>query len=366
MARHPNPPLKIRQLGRPTGQTNRTDQLGSLGRPQGQTGQTTWTDQQDRPVEQTNWADLPFLDKKTFDSRVALFKSKNYRRLAQHFLRIGKREFFTAYNELSDELGIPFSTVRKAFDALKDQGIIQSRYDYNRERRVQGQVVLFLGPANEKEVEGADQQDRPTGQTGISSKIDRFEEGIKNLSIKDLLSKWDDNYLKLMFPNLFAIPFTADNLRSAITARENAGKTLDHIPLWMEWMEFDAERGSFKDGKGAAVGSGYVFRILTLKGYGRPEGWFDPDQKMQEDEMARLKDLEKLRKELAERYKEDWLARLKPSDKEKLIHLGRNNGKDKFIPEQIALESVFRKYQNEIIETMKADPFKAYPDHLIT
>lgn len=360
--------LKDSPLGQ-SGQSLRTARTvleSGLDSPEGQPGQSLGTAKEDSLKGQSGLSSLSsiaspgIMDKEAYRGKIASLSSKNYKRIAAYLQKINQRTFFTSFPLLEDELEIPYGTIRKGFRVLKEEGIIDTESHYDRASKTQGQLVTFLGPIRD---ERTVQEDSLVERTDFASKIDRdFKEEPKNLSIKDRLLKWDDEYLKLMFPNIFKIPFTADNFRSVINARDLAGKSLEHLPLWMEWMEFDAEKGDLTDKDGAAVGSGFVFRCLTMKGYRRPKDWHDPDQHTQEEELKRLKNLEESRSELLKRYKEDWLARLKPAEKEKLVFLGRNNGKDSYIAEQIALGSVFNKYHLEFIEVMKGDPFKALPD----
>ena len=126
------------------------------------------------------------LSPEEYSAKAALFLGKLQKKIIKHLEWLNRREIFTSYRIIAEEVDASEGIVRKTFQQLKEAGIIlPGGQGYDPQTRRQGQMITYLGPIKGEAV--TPQSDTLHGQPVSPSKIDRilFEEKEKTISLAD-------------------------------------------------------------------------------------------------------------------------------------------------------------------------------------
>lgn len=217
--------------------------------------------------------------------------------------------------------------VRVAFNQLV---IEQYRQDQTRDQTQDHTQSLTQGqsmPAQESQTQGLSQSQapgqphqRPVSQSANQTppqEIDRKE----NLSIQENLG-WDDAFLELMWPRVFAAGFRAEQIGQAVAARDRLGKPLERemVALSLDRAEWELEeKGGLVEKNGDRVRSVAAYIFTALARWGILRAHADYVSREEREAAAAAEELRRRRQasEALETARfESWLAGLSPEDRE--------------------------------------------------
>ncbi len=217
--------------------------------------------------------------------------------------------------------------VRVAFNQLV---IEQYRQDQARGQTQDHTPSLTQGqsiPVQESQAQGPSQSQapdqphsRPVSQSASQTppqEIDRKE----NLSIQENLG-WDDAFLELMWPRVFAAGFRAEQIGQAVAARDRLGKPLERemVALSLDRAEWELEeKGGLVEKNGDRVRSPAAYIFTALARWGILRAHADYVSREEREAAAAAEELRRRRQASealeAARF-ESWLAGLSPEDRE--------------------------------------------------
>ena len=160
---------------------------------------------------------------------------------------------------------------------------------------------------------------QPVSQTP-SQEIDRKE----NLSIRENLG-WDDAFLELMWPRVFAAGFRIEQIGQAVAARERLGKPLERemVTLSLDRAEWELEEKAGlveKNGDRVRNVAAYIFTALARWGILRAHADYVSREEREAAEAAEeLRRRRQASEALEAAQFEAWLAGLSPEDREKAM-----------------------------------------------
>jgi len=167
---------------------------------------------------------------------------------------------------------------------------------------------------------------KPDSQTVIQPndlKIDRKE----NLSIlnKDEID-WSEDFMRLMWPNVFEAGFRVEQIRQVVEARRKVGKTPERelLALSLDRADWELEENgclkNLQNGEKVRNPAGYIFTALARWGVLRAH----PDYVSREEQEAEnaLKEIRR-KKEAAGRVEEalfqEWLDGILPDERQEIL-----------------------------------------------
>lgn len=283
------------------------------------------------------------------------------------FLLESKNTAFT-YHELKEQLHIPHRGLQRIIATLESLGLLMPLDSLTGRKLIQineNAEALNLLPKGWK---NRIREPNTSKSTAISTSentpeigLSKIEEIDKNLSI---LEKYSETLFAEDYPGLHRIGFTVDHLRQVIEKRKRKGASFDTLIRNLWKTDFEASRifqGQYvlKNSKGETIQDipgWYVVCLGNPGAYRNPEGWADPELAAAQEEQRLAEQLAKTRQEAERSLLEEWKERLSTQEKQRIEQAYKDQTRQTYMTQSLALDSFFRLKKEEIVALMNNDP----------
>ena len=293
------------------------------------------------------------------------------------FLLENRNTAFT-YHELKEQLHIPHRGLQRIIATLDELGLLLQLGSLTGRKQIQinenAEALNLLPKGWINRLSRPDTSKNTAINTSLSVPemgLSKIEEIDKNLSI---LENYSEALFAEDYPGLHRIGFTVGHLRQVIEKRKRKGASFDTLIRNLWKADFEATRifqGEYvlKNSKGETIQDipgWYVVCLGNPGAYRNPEGWSDPELSAAQEEQRLAEKLNKTRQEAERALLDEWKARLSMEDKQRIEKAYKENTRQSYMTQTLALDSFFRLKKEEILALMNNDPLLGVNEKLLT